>query len=135
MTHSKKQHAEYLVRFPSRRDLEEINKAYECQSAKSWEGERVAHKAIRENLHCLIQNWNDNSDNKATFKRDKRKQHPTKTEFAVEFDDGTWISVIFDANRTFPKPPKEETIEDVTKEFVKRAVTTKVITQKVKTEK
>lgn len=115
MPRSKSQFAEYLVRFPARRDTPEIEKAFETQGPKSWVGERNERKFIRDNLHGLVQTWNsrdENTGNKASFRRCKNAPIEGAVQFCVDFEDESWLSVTYDPDRKIETPERQKLPDD-----------------------
>lgn len=133
----------------ARKVLEETQLPFSMYAPKAWVNEVNDRKFIRENLHHMVQSINSLSpeekvargygkDDTAGFRRCKReKENDNLTQFCVDYPDGSWLSVTFDSERKFPKPPREESPDEV-KSFVKKietkdvAETNKVITRKVK---
>lgn len=106
----------------NKKEIEPLQMPFDMYGNKAWVDEFSERKFIRENLHHLVQTMNSlkgENDGEARFHRVKRDDD--LAEFCVECPNGTDITVVYDPNRKFPKPPREdEGDKSHLKTFVKR---------------
>lgn len=80
--------------------LEEVQMPFNMYGNDAWKEEIAARKAIRGNLMDLQQTLNSE---KIKVKFVKEKRSDGLINYALDYPDGSWISVVFDPQRKFPK--------------------------------
>jgi len=101
-----------VIKRQNHRTTDEVNRdVFSMYDRNSWKEESAEHKSIRHNMMSLADTYNslNPGNSKAEFRR--LKEDSDSAGFAVDFPDGSWISVKYDPNRQFPKHKKSDDSE------------------------
>lgn len=144
ITNNEQQPAEESTETGHKKEIDALNQPFDMYGKNAWADEIRARKAIRSNLNDLVQTL-DTAKSSAKYGENVKfavrrcKQREDKlTQFCVDYPDGTYISIVFDPLRKFPKPERDDAGKHELPTFVKRfdakdsAVNKKVINRKMK---